>query len=100
MKKLVLYKKDVCPYCQKVMNFMDKNGIDSVEMKDIIEDPKNEEFLIKEGGLDQVPCLFIDGKAMYESDDIIEYLKESLLQGKDISESKDDQASDGMCPIF
>lgn len=100
MKNLVLYKKDVCPYCQKVMKFIDKNGIDSIEMKDIKEDPKNEEFLIKNGGLDQVPCLFIDGEPMYESGDIIEYLKENLLQGKEVSESKDDKGSDGMCPIF
>ena len=33
--------------------------------------------LIRIGGMMQTPCLMIDGKAMYESDDIIEWLKEN-----------------------
>ena len=33
--------------------------------------------LIKIGGDSQVPCLTIDGQAMYESDDIIDWLKEN-----------------------
>ncbi|MBE6736814.1 MAG: NrdH-redoxin, partial [Ruminococcaceae bacterium] len=31
--------------------------------------------LIEVGGYEQVPCLFIDGKPMYESLDIIDWLK-------------------------
>ncbi|MDR2716000.1 MAG: glutathione S-transferase N-terminal domain-containing protein, partial [Coriobacteriaceae bacterium] len=30
--------------------------------------------LIKIGGKKQIPCLVIEGKALYESDDIIAYL--------------------------
>ena len=30
--------------------------------------------LIKDGGKMQVPCLFIDGRPMYESDDIAKWL--------------------------
>lgn len=96
-RKLVLYKKDSCPFCQKVMRFMDKNKITSVELKDIIEDPKNKEYLIEHGGKNMVPCLFIDGKPMYESDDIIQYLKDTLLQGKEIEE---ETGGSGTCPLF
>ncbi|NOY52159.1 MAG: glutaredoxin [Deltaproteobacteria bacterium] len=38
--------------------------------------PPNIRRLIREGGRYQIPCLFIDGKAMYESDDIIGFLRE------------------------
>ncbi|MDU3117838.1 MAG: glutathione S-transferase N-terminal domain-containing protein, partial [Finegoldia magna] len=32
----------------------------------------------EKGGQDQVPCLFIDGKPMYESMDIIKFLDEKF----------------------
>lgn len=63
-----------CPYCNKVRNYMKENNIE-VEMLDIHEDPKNQEDLIKIGGMDQVPMLLIDGKPLYESNDIIEWFK-------------------------
>lgn len=76
--KLELYYKAECPYCQKVLNYMmDNCQIKDVELVDIKKDNNNED-LIKRGGKDQVPCLFIDGKALYESDDIIKYFKENF----------------------
>jgi glutathione S-transferase len=36
--------------------------------------PGNQNDLIKIGGKKQIPCLVIEGKALYESDDIIAYL--------------------------
>ncbi len=41
---------------------------------ELTSDSAAEQRLAEVGGKKQVPCLFIDGKAMYESDDIIEYL--------------------------
>lgn len=76
--KLELYYKAECPYCQKVLNYMmDNCQIKDVELVDIKEGNNNGD-LIKRGGKDQVPCLFIDGKALYESDDIIKYFKENF----------------------
>lgn len=76
--KLELYYKAECPFCQKVLNYMmDNCQIKDVELVDIKKDNNNED-LIKRGGKDQVPCLFIDGKALYESDDIIKYFKENF----------------------
>ncbi len=76
--KLELYYKVECPYCQKVLNYM----MDNCQIKDVklvdIKEGNNNEDLIKRGGKDQVPCLFIDGKALYESDDIIKYFKENF----------------------
>ena len=70
-----LFMLPTCPYCHKVMDYMDAHGI---EYKTIdINDRQNEEALIKIGGKRQVP--FIVDKEhnveMYESDDILEFLK-------------------------
>jgi len=48
-----------------------------IPMADISYEQEAEE-LISVGGKQQVPCLVIDGKAMYESDDIIEWMKSNL----------------------
>ncbi len=69
-----LYYKKSCPYCTKVLRFMDENKI-TLDMRDTLQ-PGNQNDLIRVGGKKQVPCLVIDGKAMYESDDIIDYLRQ------------------------
>lgn len=56
---------------------MKRNNIEDVEMVDIEADPKNKDELIALGGMYQVPMLLIDGKPLYESDDIIKWFKEN-----------------------
>ena len=56
------------------MNFLEKNNI-SVPMKNIHEEAGAKEELIRIGGKSQVPCLVINGKALYESDDIIKWFE-------------------------
>lgn len=73
MCKYELYYFPTCPYCRKVMKYMQQADI-TVTMKNTW-DPGVEEELVRIGGKAQVPCLVIDGKAMYESDDIIAYMK-------------------------
>lgn len=73
MPSLVLYKKDTCPFCFKVMRFANERGID-LEMRDVSDDPEALRELLETGGKRQVPCLFIDGSPLYESDDIVSYL--------------------------
>ena len=69
-----IFELERCPYCQKVMNFMNENNIPYT--KHNIEDTQEEETLIRLGGKRQVPFLFEQksGLKMYESADIIEYL--------------------------
>ena len=76
MQNLTLYHFVGCPYCQRVRDFLAKENI-SVPMKDIHENPAVRDELIKIGGKGQVPCLVIDGKAIYESSDIIEWFKKN-----------------------
>ena len=76
MPQLTLYHSMSCPYCVKILNFMQTQGI-AIPMKDTHENPAYRNELIKIGGKPQVPCLVIDGKALYESADIIDWLKKN-----------------------
>lgn len=76
MKDIKYYYMDACPFCKKVMQFMERNDI-SVNMIDINADPKYRQELIELGGKEQVPMLLIDGEPLYESNDIIKWLKEN-----------------------
>ena len=73
---LTLYHFRGCPYCEIVLNYMAQNQI-SISLKDIQEDPTHREELKRIGGETQVPCLVIDGKALYESVDIIKWLRKN-----------------------
>lgn len=75
--KLELFKFDSCPYCQRVMGYIEDTKRNDVIFRDILEDEESRKTLLLVGGKEQVPCLFIDGKPLYESSDIIEWLKEN-----------------------
>lgn len=73
-KELVLYYKPTCPFCAKVLDFMEEDGIE-LPLRNILADDAALKTLIEVGGKKQVPCLFIDGEPLYESNDIIDYLR-------------------------
>ncbi len=74
MPQMTLYHFDGCPYCARVRDFMTAKNI-RIPMKDIHKNSEFRDELLKIGGKSQVPCLVIDGKALYESLDIINWLK-------------------------
>ncbi len=73
--KLELYMFETCPYCRKVLNEISAQGRTDIVYCDIHKSAEHRSTLINTGGKEQVPCLFIDGKPMYESDDIIAWLR-------------------------
>lgn len=75
-----LFMLDYCGYCKKVIAFLEENDIPYKKID--ISDKTNEESLIRIGGKRQVPFMVDkdNGIEMYESNDIIEYLK-TLKQG-------------------
>ena len=77
MKKnvLTLYHFDTCPFCARVRDYLDQEGID-IKRVDILLDDGAREKLVQIGGKSQVPCLVIDNKALYESGDILDWLQE------------------------
>lgn len=74
MPELTLYYFPSCPYCRVVMNCLDRLNLE-IQMRDIRTEPGAKEDLLEIGGKSQVPCLVIDGKPLYESDDIIRWLQ-------------------------
>ena len=78
--ELVLYKFDACPYCRKVARVIDRLGL-AVSYRDTDEDYKAWGELKRIGGKEQVPCLLVDGKPMYESEDIVAYLEGRFAAG-------------------
>ncbi|MBF8436624.1 glutaredoxin [Halanaerobiaceae bacterium Z-7014] len=77
MSELNLYYLENCPFCIKVLDYLENKNFD-IELTEINEVDMAREFLKKNGGKIQVPCLFIDGDPLYESDDIIEWFKDNL----------------------
>ncbi len=77
---ITLYILPQCPYCKKVTSYADQHDI-TLKTKNVAE-PKIREELISIGGKKQVPCLVHNGKALYESDAIIKWIKENLVNPK------------------
>lgn len=78
MQEYELFIKQTCPYCHKVLRFMESAQI-TLPLRDIVNEPGAREELVNIGGKAQVPCLIKRGVALYESDDIIAYLKKQFM---------------------
>ena len=70
-----LFVMETCPYCKKVMKYLDENNIHYNKIDTSNND--NALRLLSLGGKDQVPFLYNPetNEKLYESNDIIEYLK-------------------------
>lgn len=71
---ILIYKIEGCPYCNRVISFLKTKNLE-YRLLDISEKNFLQE-LVSIGGKEQVPFMIDtdNGKKMYESDDIIEYL--------------------------
>ena len=77
---LALYQFKTCPFCIKVRRTMRGLSL-NIELRDAQYDPQHREALLQSGGQIQTPCLKItdeqgNSQWMYESDDIIHYLRQ------------------------
>ena len=70
---LDLYMLETCPFCKKVIKFLEENGIEYNKID--VSNSENHRRLLETGGKDQVPFISDEGTRLYESDDIINYLK-------------------------
>jgi glutaredoxin len=72
---LTLFYLSYCPYCQEVLGFL--NSIyKTIPMRDVNKDASAKADLKKMGGMLEVPCLIINGYAIYRAKPIIEWLSE------------------------
>lgn len=74
---LILYYTPSCPYSLKVLNYL-KAQNKKIPLKNVSNNPQAKEELKKYGGKLQVPCLFINGQPLYESNEIIQWLSQHL----------------------
>jgi glutathione S-transferase len=93
---LNLYYKPTCPYCQRVLSANETIAA-PLELKNVLGDPAIMAELVEKGGKPQVPYLEDTnrGVSMYESMDIIEYLRQHYGNGVAV-EVKD---VGNVCPI-
>lgn len=87
--ELELYYSPYCYYSHKVLNFL-KNIHKMIPLKDVIHDANAKAELKEKGGKLQVPCLFINGHPLYESDHIILWLTEHKDCLEDTSSKSND----------
>jgi len=77
-RDITLYYFPTCPFCIKVRSVLYSYGL-SLEKKNINRDPEARKELLAGGGSTMVPCLRIGSEGgstwLYESSDIIRYLK-------------------------
>ena len=73
--KLELFIGTTCPYCHMVKKKKKKEGRTDIEFCNIDTSDAHMKRLVEVGGKEQIPCLFIDGKPLYESRDIVKWLR-------------------------
>ncbi len=73
-----LYYKPTCPFCQRVLQMAENFNVE-LDLKDVSESDEALAELLEKGGEKQVPFLVDSetGVSMYESSDIIDYLREA-----------------------
>lgn len=81
-KNFALYQFNACPFCVKVRRELRRHAL-NIELRDARNDEQHKQALIDGGGRFKVPCLQISSGSgektwLYESDDIIAYLKSEL----------------------
>lgn len=64
-----------------VLQAAEQLGLD-LELRDISQAPEHLKKLVQDTGRRTVPCLYIDNKPMFESRDIINWLKENTASLK------------------
>ena len=80
---MALYHYDGCYFSAKVKKAITVLKL-KIELRDILANTKHGEILLKHGGKTTVPCLYLGETNerpdtwMYESDDIIRYLREKF----------------------
>ena len=95
---LTLYYKETCPFSQRVMQMAENLGV-ALELKDIESDAAFEAELMEKGGKHQTP-FFVDSAravSMYESNDIIEYIREHYAGTPAVTKPRIHTAADATC---
>lgn len=61
MAKVILYKKNPCPYCDRAINFLENKGVE-FDIIDLTDKPEEIDRIKEETGWRTVPIILINGK--------------------------------------
>lgn len=70
---ITLYYSPRCPHSQKVLAYLNQSGI-KISLKNVLQDANAKKELQECGGYMIVPCLVVNGRAIYDASDIIQWL--------------------------
>jgi glutaredoxin 3 len=76
---LELYYYDACYFCRKVIKVINDHDV-KVEYFDVLANNDHAIKLFRDTGKNMVPCLYINGSPMHESDDIINFLNTHIIK--------------------
>lgn len=71
MAKVELYTTMFCPYCTRARNLLQKKGVSFTDIDVMVDDDKREEMIARAGGRRTVPQIFIDGRHIGGSDELV-----------------------------
>lgn len=81
--ELLLYGRSSCPYCARVDRVIKELDIeDKITRRNTEYGSKWRTDLRERTGSTQVPCLLINGEAMFESLDIIDWMRNNFTQSQ------------------
>ena len=79
MKKIIIYTKDNCPFCDMAKNLMNNKNLQYKEVNVSNDQVKIDEMIKKAAGRRSVPQIFIDGDLIGGFDDLSEYNRAGKL---------------------
>lgn len=71
MAKIELYTTMFCPYCARARNLLQKKGVRFTDIDVMGDEDKREEMIARAGGRQTVPQIFIDGRHIGGSDELV-----------------------------
>ena len=81
MAEIEIYTTPLCPYCWRAKHLLEKKGLTFTEVDLWQELERRAEMVERAGGRTTVPQLFIDGRAIGGSDELVELEASGELDG-------------------
>lgn len=81
MAKVEIYTWNTCPYCRRAKDLLDAKDVDYTEYDITGDEEAREKMVERTGGPRTVPQIFVNGKRVGGSDDLIALEEAGKLDG-------------------
>lgn len=79
MAEVEIYTTPFCPYCYRAKSVLDKKSVRYREIDVMMAPAKRSEMRERSGGINKVPQIFVDGRHIGGSDDLLELERDGDL---------------------